>query len=167
MWRYVLRRIVYLVPVFVGISFFVFFMLHMTPGDPAKMILGDTATEENVQALRAEMGLNDHFLVQYWRYIKNAAHGDIGKSYITKSSVAHEVAQAFPATVKLALFAIAIAIFVGIPLGIVSAIRQYSLLDKFRDGVRADRYLHARILAGAFTYFAFLRQIGVVSGVGF
>ncbi|MDR1621480.1 MAG: ABC transporter permease [Synergistaceae bacterium] len=134
MWRYILRRIVYLVPVFIGISFFVFFMLHMTPGDPAKMILGDTATEESVQELREEMGLNDPFLAQYWRYIKNAVRGNIGKSYITKSSVAHEVSQAFPATVKLALFSIAIAIFVGIPLGIISAIRQYSLMDNIAMG---------------------------------
>jgi peptide/nickel transport system permease protein len=134
MWRYVLRRILYLLPIFIGISFFVFFMLHMTPGDPARMILGDAATEISVQELRREMGLDDPFLMQYWRYIKNAVRGDIGKSYITKSSVAHEVLQAFPATVKLALFAIAIAITIGVPLGIISSIRQYSLLDNFAMG---------------------------------
>jgi peptide/nickel transport system permease protein len=124
----------YLLPVFVGISFFVFLMLHLTPGDPAKMILGDTATEESVQELRREMGLNDPFLLQYWRYIKNAIAGNIGRSYITKSSVAHEVMQAFPATVKLALFSIVLAIAIGVPLGVISAIRQYSLMDNLAMG---------------------------------
>jgi peptide/nickel transport system permease protein len=124
----------YLLPIFLGISFFVFFMLHMTPGDPARLMLGDAATEESVQEMRREMGLNDPFFMQYGRYIRNAARGDIGKSYITKSAVAHEVLQAFPATLKLSLFAISIAILIGIPLGILSAIHQYSLLDNFAMG---------------------------------
>jgi peptide/nickel transport system permease protein len=124
----------YLLPIFIGISFFVFFMLHMTPGDPARLMLGDAATETSVQELRQEMGLNDPFLMQYGRYIKNAVRGDIGKSYITKSPVAHEVLQAFPATLRLALFAISIAILIGVPLGILSAIHQYSLLDNVAMG---------------------------------
>lgn len=130
-----LRKTVYLIPVVLGISFFVFLLLHLTPGDPAKMILGDTATEESVAELREEMGLNDPFLVQYVRYVKNTLRGDIGKSYITKSPVAHEVMQAFPATLKLASFSIFLAILFGIPLGIISAVRQYSLMDNISMGV--------------------------------
>lgn len=135
MWRYIVRRSLYFIPVLIGISFFVFLLLHMTPGDPAKMILGDTATEESVMELRKEMGLDDPFLVQYARYFKNALKGDIGKSYITKSPVAHEVFLAFPATLKLATFSIFLAITLGIPLGIVSAIRQYSLWDNLAMGI--------------------------------
>ena len=129
MWRYILRRVVAFIPVLLGVSFIIFLLLYMTPGDPARMLLGDMATEDRVQALRQEMGLNDPFFVQFGRYILNALQGDIGRSYITKHPVTGEILAAFPATLKLAIFSVIVAIVLGIPLGIVSAIRQYSLFD--------------------------------------
>ncbi len=129
MWKYVAKRILHMIPVLIGVTFVVFTLLYLTPGDPAKIILGESATVETIRELRGEMGLDDPFLLQFWRYLKNAATGNIGRSYMTGAPVAHEIMAAFPSTLKLGFLSIFIAIFVGIPLGIISAVRQYSVLD--------------------------------------
>ena len=130
MLRYIVRRVLFLIPVLLGVAFCVFTLLYLTPGDPARMVLGDLATEEAVQEFRNREGLNDPFLVQFGNYIwKAVTQGDIGRSYVTKRSVAQEVLAAFPATLKLSALAMVIAILVGLPCGILSAIKQYSLFD--------------------------------------
>jgi len=130
MGKYIFRRILSLVPVLIGVSFIVFTLLYLTPGDPARMALGDQATEEAVQEFRNKEGLNDPCLVQFSRYIYKAAfHGDIGRSYVTKRPVTDEITATFPATLKLSALAVTIAILLGIPFGIISAIKQYSLFD--------------------------------------
>lgn len=130
MIRYILRRILFLIPVIVGVAFVVFTLLYLTPGDPARMILGDLATDEAVHNFREAEGLNDPYLVQFGKYLYKAVFkGDIGRSYVTKRPVMNEILQAFPATLKLSFFAICIAICIGIPCGIISAIKQYSLFD--------------------------------------
>lgn len=130
MLRYIVRRVLFLIPVLLGVAFCVFTLLYLTPGDPARMVLGDLATEDAVQEFRNREGLNDPFLVQFGNYVwKAVTKGDIGRSYITKRSVAQEVLAAFPATLKLSALAMLIAILVGLPCGILSAIKQYSLFD--------------------------------------
>lgn len=130
MIRYILRRILFLIPVIIGVAFVVFTLLYLTPGDPARMILGDLATDEAVHNFREAEGLNDPYLVQFGKYLYKAVFkGDIGRSYVTKRPVMDEILQAFPATLKLSFFAICVAICIGIPCGIVSAIKQYSLFD--------------------------------------
>ena len=130
MIRYILRRILFLIPVLIGVAFCVFTLLYLTPGDPARMILGDMATESAIQEFREKEGLNKPFLVQFGNYLyKAVTQGDIGRSYITKRPVMHEIMTAFPATLKLSAFAIVIAILIGLPCGILSAIRQYSIFD--------------------------------------
>lgn len=130
MVRYILRRILFLVPVIIGVTFVVFTLLYLTPGDPARMVLGDLATDEAVQNFREAEGLNDPYLAQFGSYLYKAVFkGDIGRSYVTKRPVMNEIMQAFPATLKLSFFAICIAIVVGIPCGILSAIKQYSFFD--------------------------------------
>ena len=130
MLRYIVRRVLVLIPVLLGVAFCVFTLLYLTPGDPARMILGDLATEEAVQEFRNREGLNDPFLIQFGNYVwKAVTKGDIGRSYVTKRSVAQEVLAAFPATLKLSALAMVIAILVGLPCGILSAIKQYSLFD--------------------------------------
>ena len=130
MLRYIVRRVLFLIPVLLGVAFCVFTLLYLTPGDPARMILGDLATEEAVQEFRNREGLNDPFLIQFGNYVwKAVTKGDIGRSYVTKRSVAQEVLAAFPATLKLSALAMVIAILVGLPCGILSAIKQYSLFD--------------------------------------
>jgi len=119
-----------LIPVILGVAFIVFFLLYITPGDPARIILGDQAPEETVLELREEMGLNDPFLVQFGKYVYNlVVKQDIGKSYVTKQPVIDEIAAVFPATLRLAASAVLLALVIGIPFGIISAIKQYSIFD--------------------------------------
>ena len=130
MLKFTMKRMVYLVLVLVGVSFLVFLLLYMTPGDPVRMMLGESATPEAQAELRLELGLDDPFLVQYGRYIKNiVVHQDLGTSYSTRRPVLDEIMTVFPNTVKLATAAIIIAVILGTFLGIVSAVRQNSLLD--------------------------------------
>lgn len=130
MLKYILKRILYLIPVLIGVSLIVFGLLYISPGDPARNILGQNASEEAVAELREEMGLNDPFLVQYGTYIKKIVlEGNLGDSYRTNAPVVKEIASRAPATVKLAFVAITFAVILGIPLGIISAIKQYSWFD--------------------------------------
>lgn len=130
MFKYIFRRVLMLIPVLIGVTFIVFTLLYITPGDPARMVLGEQAPQEAVDELRQDMGLNDPFFVQFGRYVyKAVAHGDIGRSYITKRPVLEEVMSAFPVTLKLSALAMIIALIVGIPCGIISAIKQYSIFD--------------------------------------
>ena len=130
MIRYIIRRILFLIPVLIGVAFCVFTLLYLTPGDPARMVLGDMATEEAIEEFRVKEGLDKPFLAQFGNYLYKAVrYGDIGRSYITKRPVMQEIMAAFPATLKLSAFAIVIAIAIGLPCGILSAIKQYSIFD--------------------------------------
>lgn len=130
MYKYILKRLLFLIPVFLGVSFVVFLMLYITPGDPARMALGQQASQEAVENFREAEGLNDPFIVQYGRYLYKAVFkGDLGTSYSTKRPVVQEILNVFPTTLKLTLFSMFIAILLGIPFGIISAIKQYSVLD--------------------------------------
>lgn len=130
MLKFTLKRLASLVVVLIGVSFLVFMLLSLTPGDPVRMMLGESATPEAQEALREEMGLNDPLLVQYGRYMKNIiVHQDLGTSYTTPRPVLGEILNVFPNTVTLAVAAVIIAIVVGIFLGIISAVKQNSLLD--------------------------------------
>lgn len=130
MHKFILNRILMMLPVLLGVSLVVFSMMYFTPGDPARLILGETASETEVRELREEMGLNDPFLLQYGRYLKKAVfEGDLGTSYVTGRPVVTEIVARFPTTMLLAVLSVFISVLIGIPTGIVSATRQYSLFD--------------------------------------
>lgn len=129
MLRYAIKRILMLIPVLLGISLLIFTIMQLTPGDPAREILGEYATQEDVDNLRDEMGLNDPFLVQYARYIVRALQGDFGTSYQNRQPVIQQILQRYPTTIKLAFGSITVAVLIGIPVGIISAVRQYSIMD--------------------------------------
>ena len=129
MFKYILKRLLMLIPIIIGISFLIYFVMSLSPGDPARIILGEYATQEDVDALREEMGLNDSLIVQYSRYIFNAVKGDLGTSYQTGQPVMGEILDHFPYTLKLAVGAVLIAVVLGIPIGIISAVKQYSWID--------------------------------------
>ncbi len=129
MIKFIIKRLLMLIPVLLGISFIIFAIMSLTPGDPVRMKLGDGATEEEITAMRDEMGLNDPFLVQYVRYVKNALHGDFGKSYRNNVDVFGELMARFPNTLRLAVFGILISVLIGIPVGVISAVKQYSAAD--------------------------------------
>ena len=129
MIKYIIKRFLMIIPVIIGISFLLFSVMELTPGDPARLILGETAAQSDVDALREEMGLNDNFFVRYVNYVVNALKGDFGNSYITGLPVSTEVISKFPATFKLAVTAMLIAVIIGIPIGIISAVKQYTIID--------------------------------------
>ena len=129
MLKYIIRRIIAMIPVVIGITFLVFMIMQRAPGDPVQMILGDNASPEAVEAMRDEMGLNDNVLVQYGRYLVNLVQGDMGTSYVNKRPVADEVFSRVPATFKLAAVAAVVSIVIAIPLGILAAIKQNTLFD--------------------------------------
>lgn len=119
-----------MLPVVVGVVFIVFTILQLTPTDPIRTVLGDMATQEEVDAMREEMGLNDPFFAQFFNYVKNiVTKGDFGISYINRKPVAIEIISRFPTTLSLALMSMLLAALIGIPAGIISATRQYSLFD--------------------------------------
>ena len=129
MHKYVIRRVLMLIPVMLGVAFVVFTIMFFTPGDPAKIMLGERAPAEEVARLRTQMGLDDPFLVQFVNFVGNALRGDLGRSLVTRRSVAAELFSRFPATMQLAAAAVLVAVAMGIPIGIVSATKQYSIFD--------------------------------------
>lgn len=129
MGKYIIRRILLMIPVILGVTVLIFTFLYFSPGDPAQMLLGDQATPEEVDALREEMGLNDHYFVQLGRYIWKACHGNFGESYINGRPVSDELLKKFPTTVILATLGTVVSVLFAVPLGVLSATHQNRLLD--------------------------------------
>ena len=103
--------------------------MNLTPGDPALLILGEAATPEARYALRDQLGLNDNFFIRFGKYVIDAARFDFGLSYRTRLPVIQEIATRFPNTVTLTYWGMTLAVFIGMPIGIISAIKQYTLVD--------------------------------------
>jgi len=121
-----------MIPVMIGVSFIIFSMLHLVPGDPAVMLAGgEMASAEAVEEMRELMGFNDPFFVQYGRWIWNLIrYGDLGTSFVRiGASVIDEITLRFPATFQLAVSAVVVSTVIGIPIGIISATKQYSIFD--------------------------------------
>ena len=131
MLKYIAKRLVYLIPVLIGIVFVIFTIMYFSPGDPAKLILGDRAPEEQVEALRHELGLDLPYHQQFFNYIKNAVRGDFGNSYQLRMPVWDIIKLRFPLTLQLTTFTMLIAVLIGVPVGILSAVKQYSIVDAF------------------------------------
>ncbi len=129
MLRYGGKRLLALIPVILGITFVIFAVLNYTPGDPARLLLGFNATEESVEALRREWKLDDPFFVRYVRYLGGVIQGDLGISWRYGVPVAEELAVRIPNTLRLAAISVLIMILIGIPMGLISAVKQYSLWD--------------------------------------
>lgn len=129
MYKYILKRLALMIPVIIGVSFIIFSIMSFMPGNPARLILGEKATPEAIEQINEELGVNDPFLVRYANYVKDALRGDFGTSYSTKQPVVNEIKARFPTTLKLALLSVLIATLIGLPLGILSAVKQYSWID--------------------------------------
>lgn len=129
MVHFVIKRFGELILLLFGISFIVFLSMHIAPGDPATMIGGPTATASDLEAIRQELGLNQPVLVQYMDYLKGMSQGDLGFSYQTGQPVTEAILTRLPTTIKLATVSMLVALMVGIPLGIMSAVKQNSWFD--------------------------------------
>jgi len=118
-----------MIPIVLGVTFIIFYMNYITPGDPAVLMLGEGAPREALEALRVSMGLNDPFLQRYVTYVWNLLQGDLGTSYVTRRGVLDEILLRFPTTMRLAFYGTILAMLIGIPLGIISATKQYTIFD--------------------------------------
>ena len=130
MRSYLARRLLLLVPVLVGVSVVVFLVLHLSPGDPAEIMLGSQATQEDLTRLRRELGLTEPLHVQYLHWIAHVARGDLGRSLWMKRPVLDEVLNRYKATLVLTASGLLISTLGGIALGVASAVRPHSFLDR-------------------------------------
>lgn len=130
MIAYIIRRLLGVIPVMLVVGIFVFSLLHLAPGDPAAIIAGDNATEENIARIRASLGLDQPFLVQFGRWGLGVLQGDLGVSMFTNIPVTTLVAQRVEATLSLALTTMTVAISIAVTLGVIAAWRAGSLIDR-------------------------------------
>ena len=129
MIRYIIRRLLYVIPVMLAVSVIVFGILHIAPGDPATLLAGEDARPEDVALIRAKYGLDQPLYVQYGVWLGNALQGDLGRSIVTRRPVMDEITTRVFPTVELAMSALLLAVAIGLVVGIVSATRPYSWLD--------------------------------------
>lgn len=129
MAKFILKRILILIPTLLAIIFIVFVLMNITPSNPAQVMLGPKATQEAVDQLNHELGIDQPLLVRYVNYVVDLAQGDMGISYTTRRAVFDGIISRFPITIRLASSAILLAVLIGVPLGIVAAVRQYSVFD--------------------------------------
>jgi len=129
MFRYIIKRLLLVIPTLLGITLIVQLFIIITPGDPARLLAGNNVSEEEVEQLREEMGLNDPFIIRYGNYMGGLLRGDFGTSYRTKGPVLKEMLQRFPYTLLLVCVSMLLAVIIGIPVGIFAATHQYSWKD--------------------------------------
>ena len=129
MFKYITQRILLLIPTLLGVLTIVFFMTALSPGDPARVMLGERANAEQLEQLREELGLNKPIGEQYLIYLKNSIKLDFGKSIKSGRPVMEEISEHFPATVELALVAMLLATTLGILIGVISAVKQNTWID--------------------------------------
>jgi peptide/nickel transport system permease protein len=130
MAKFIVKRILLMIPILFGVAFLVFFILNLTPSDPATIILGEGATKESIDALNHQLGYDRPFFVRFFSYIGDLVlHLDMGTSYRTHKPVIEEIMLKLPVTVLVAFNGMFFATLIGVPLGVLSAVKQYSLAD--------------------------------------
>ncbi|HPM75920.1 MAG TPA: ABC transporter permease [bacterium] len=129
MIRYVARRLLFLAPTVFGVVTLVFFFLHLIPGDPVEVMLGETAETADKEALRENLGLNDPLPTQYGRFLGGLAQGDLGESFFYRKPVREVLLERLGPTVELSLAAMLVALLIAIPIGVLAAVKQYGAFD--------------------------------------
>lgn len=130
MAKYIIKRVLVSIPVLIGVTLILFIMLNVVPGDPVTVMMREHIKPELVELFKERMGLNDPVLVRFAKYVLNAFRGDFGMSYKLQRDVGGMILQAFPHTVKLAVYAALVAWIIGIPAGIFSAVKQNTMIDR-------------------------------------
>lgn len=126
----ILSRFVWFVPTLFGLLLVVFLIANVVPTDPARIIAGENATEAQLAILRAQLGLNEPLYVQFWIYVRDLMVGDMGRSLYTQREISDDLMRRLPATLELTLVSITLAILIGVPLGVISAIRANTWVDQ-------------------------------------
>ena len=167
MLRFIFTRLSLVIPTFIGITLLAFFLVRLVPGDPIETMAGERGIDAARHAqLLTEYGLDRPLLVQYGKYIERVVQGDLGKSIVTRENVLTEFGQLFPATIELALCAILIALIVGLPAGIIAAVKRNSIFDHGVMGISLTGYSMPIFWWGLLLILLFSVQLGItpVSG---
>lgn len=127
--RYILRRLLFLIPVLLGALFIAFVLTRIVPGNPIERVAGPYASDERVEEMKREAGLLDPFYVQFWSYLVDLLHGDMGVSYQTNQPVVKDLKDRLPASLELVMYGMILAIALAIPLGVVSAVKRGTVID--------------------------------------
>lgn len=172
MTRYIIRRILQLIPVIIGISLVTFFMMILVPGDPVVLMLGQHISPQTVENVRHGLGLDQPMLTRYLHYMWNALHGDLGRSYIQHQTVSQMLADKIPVTFRLTMVAMVIAVTFGVLVGILSAVKQYSFWDKFAtlfalSGVSVPTFWLGMMLQLLFGVILHILPVSGTGGDGF
>ena len=134
MFKYILRRLLMMIPVLIGLTIVVFLLVTVLPGDTARIIAGDYADEKTVESIRQAYGLDQPIHIQYLNFMKNLLQGDFGRSYHSRRPIAKEVSNVFPKTIKLALATEAAGVLMGVLLGMTAALKRGTLVDRCITG---------------------------------
>jgi peptide/nickel transport system permease protein len=126
---YVIKRLLQIIPVVLGVTLIAFALIHLAPGDPVRTMLGQHATQQEIDDISAKYGLDQPLYVQYFIWLGDVLHGDLGRSILTHEQVTTEIGSRFPNTIELAIAAMIFAILIGVVAGIISATKQYSVAD--------------------------------------
>ncbi|MEI6162439.1 MAG: ABC transporter permease [Roseococcus sp.] len=130
MWAYIIRRVLATIPVMAVVALFVFSLLYLAPGDPAAVIAGDQATPDDVERIRASLGLDRPYLVRFGAWVWDILHGDLGTSIFTNLPVSHMIAQRIEPTLSLMVVTLVLAVSIAVPMGVVAAWKQGTTIDR-------------------------------------
>ncbi len=167
MYKFVLRRLLLMIPIIIGVSFVIFTIMNIIPGDPGRVMLGPSATQEAVDKMNEMLGADDPFFQRYTNYIGGAVlHFDFGTSYMSKAKVFPEIMSRLPGSALLALIAIIFACLVGIPIGALSAVKQNSLLDTIPSAIALLLASLPTFLIGMVFMLFFALQMGWLPSSG-
>lgn len=168
MSRVVLARILHAIPVALGVATIVFFLIHLVPGDPVDVMLGESAVAADKDELRRELGLDRPLPAQYAAFLSGLARGDLGTSFRSREPVAKEIVSRFPATLLLASASMAVALLIAVPLGIAAALRPRSLADTLCGAAAMLGLSTPTFVVGPLLVLLFSIQLGLfpVSGSG-
>ncbi|MCK4273238.1 ABC transporter permease, partial [bacterium] len=130
MTEYIIRRILLVIPVLLGVTLVTFILMYVVPGDPVLSMVGERYDQQTLESLREELHLNDPLPLQYLRYIWGVVRGDLGRSFVTRRPVMESILEKFPNTLRLAFSAMIVATLIGLVVGIISAVKPYSIWDR-------------------------------------
>ncbi|HLG17323.1 MAG TPA: nickel ABC transporter permease [Blastocatellia bacterium] len=164
----IIRRLLFTIPVLWAVVTLVFLLIHIVPGDPARQLVGENASEAQVQAVRADLGLDKPLFTQYTSYWKGLVRGDWGQNPVTRQSVLERISSRYPATIKLAMAAMILATLVSIPLGVTAATHRGSLIDSGSTLVALLGISLPSFALGPLLILLFSVELGItpVSGAG-
>lgn len=161
MLAYVGRRLLLVIPTLFGVTVVTFVLTYVLPGNPALVKAGPLATPQHIAEMEHRMGLDQPMTVQYWRYLRGLLHGDLGESHTTGRPVLEDLVQRVPATLELTLAALAVALAVGIPLGVVAAVRRDGWLDHVSRLLGVGGVAMPTFWTGLLALYVFFYALGI------